>query len=480
LVLIQFQKYGSLKTALGSQNIILSQGSGANITIPAGDTKVVYSDGAGAGAAFVDAFASINVGALTAGTLTVGSGSVTDSSGAISFGNENLTTTGIVTAAGTSVFTNLDISGDIDVDGTTNLDVVDIDGAVDMASTALVTGVLTANGGAVFNEAGADVDFRVESDTVDHALFVQGSDGNVGIGTSSPSVNTEIRGSASNGQLRLGGSTTATYANIYSDNDGVLILGADAGNNAANSYFGVEVDGSERMRIDSSGQLLLGTTTSDSTLSVDIQNTSASSNNTLVRIKNTFASEDAGLIIDGNNGGQQEYRIGVNTFTNASDLTFSGGTGYRFYTGSNERMRIDSSGNVLVGTTSSTASSGQTSKLQVAGGIRSTSGFTSSIDVGTIAQNATTSVTIPHNGLWMITNGANLSALILITLSGGSTGVQLVFSTSTDVVVGGTSEPAGGTYLRIWMSGSAGTLEIKNVNAYTGPYNMTPLATGTS
>jgi hypothetical protein len=31
----------------GSQNIILSRGSGATITIPAGDTKVVYSDGAG-------------------------------------------------------------------------------------------------------------------------------------------------------------------------------------------------------------------------------------------------------------------------------------------------------------------------------------------------------------------------------------------------------------------------------------------------
>jgi len=90
---------------------------------------------------------------LTAGTLTIGSGSVTDSSGAITFGNENLTTTGIVTAAGTSVFTNLDISGDVDVNGTTNLDIVDIDGAVDMATTALVTGVLTttatqvANGG---------------------------------------------------------------------------------------------------------------------------------------------------------------------------------------------------------------------------------------------------------------------------------------------------------------------------------------------
>ena len=63
---------------------------------------------------------------LTAGTLTIGSGSVTDSSGAISFGNENLTTTGIVTAAGTSVFTNLDISGDVDVDGTLETDALSI------------------------------------------------------------------------------------------------------------------------------------------------------------------------------------------------------------------------------------------------------------------------------------------------------------------------------------------------------------------
>ena len=45
----------------GSQNILISQGSGANITIPAGDTKAIYSDGAGSGAAMVDAFASLNV-----------------------------------------------------------------------------------------------------------------------------------------------------------------------------------------------------------------------------------------------------------------------------------------------------------------------------------------------------------------------------------------------------------------------------------
>jgi len=45
----------------GSQNIIISQGSGANVTIPPGDVKVVYLDGAGSGAAVVDAFASLSV-----------------------------------------------------------------------------------------------------------------------------------------------------------------------------------------------------------------------------------------------------------------------------------------------------------------------------------------------------------------------------------------------------------------------------------
>jgi hypothetical protein len=110
----------------GSQNIILSQGSGANITIPAGDTKVVYSDGAGAGAAFFDAFASLSVVDL-------------------------------------KVQDDLTVTGDIDVDGTTNLDVVDIDGAVDMASTLQVDGAITNSStivstGKITADAGIDID----------------------------------------------------------------------------------------------------------------------------------------------------------------------------------------------------------------------------------------------------------------------------------------------------------------------------------
>lgn len=91
-----------------------------------------------------------------------------------------------------------------------------------------------------------------------NTLYVDSTNNRVGVGTSSPSVNAEIRGSSSNGQIRLGGSTTGTYGQFYSDNDGVLVLGADAGNNAASSSFRVEVDGTERMRIGTSGEIGIG------------------------------------------------------------------------------------------------------------------------------------------------------------------------------------------------------------------------------
>ena len=58
----------------GSQNIIISQGSGANITIPNGKTKVIYTDGAGSGAAVYDAFANLTTGS----TLTIGAGVAED------------------------------------------------------------------------------------------------------------------------------------------------------------------------------------------------------------------------------------------------------------------------------------------------------------------------------------------------------------------------------------------------------------------
>ena len=112
----------------GSQNIIISQGSGANITIPAGDTKAIYSDGAGSGAAMVDAFASLNVVDLKV--------------------EDDLTVTDDLIVNG-----DIDLEGSIDVNGTANLDVVDIDGAVDMASTLQVDGAITSSSAATITTA---------------------------------------------------------------------------------------------------------------------------------------------------------------------------------------------------------------------------------------------------------------------------------------------------------------------------------------
>ena len=49
----------------GSQNIIIKQGSGTTVTIPNGNVKVVYSDGAGSGASVVDAFTDVDLAGTT-------------------------------------------------------------------------------------------------------------------------------------------------------------------------------------------------------------------------------------------------------------------------------------------------------------------------------------------------------------------------------------------------------------------------------
>ena len=190
------------------------------------------------------------------------------------------------------------------------------------------------------------------------AITIDSSE-NVGIGTSSPSVNTEIRGSASNGQLRLGGSTTATYANIYSDNDGVLILGADAGNNAASSYFGVEVDGTERLRIDSSGNVGIGNT---------VASTINSQSGYADLVVGTGSGENGTTIYSGSNGVLAFANGTSGTSTYKGFMIYAHGDNtMRFGTDATERLRINSDGDLLVGTTESVS----TSSSQVGGEIRS-------------------------------------------------------------------------------------------------------------
>jgi hypothetical protein len=111
----------------GAQNIIIKQGSGATITIPPGDVKAVYLDGAGSGAAVVDAFASLNVVDLKVqDDLTV---------------TDDTTIGGTLGVTGVLTATSLDISGDIDVDGTTETDALSLNGTT-VTSTAAELNIL--------------------------------------------------------------------------------------------------------------------------------------------------------------------------------------------------------------------------------------------------------------------------------------------------------------------------------------------------
>ena len=61
----------------GSQSIQVSQGSGGNVTIANGEAAIVYLDGAGSGAAVVDANTALSTTKINTATLAIGGTSVT-------------------------------------------------------------------------------------------------------------------------------------------------------------------------------------------------------------------------------------------------------------------------------------------------------------------------------------------------------------------------------------------------------------------
>ena len=82
-------------------------------------------------------------------------------------------------------------------DGSTMFDVLDDCGNVTVNVTLDVAGAVNLNGGNfIFNEASADVDFRIESNGNANAIFVDGGNDRVGIMNASPSVTLDVTGAA--------------------------------------------------------------------------------------------------------------------------------------------------------------------------------------------------------------------------------------------------------------------------------------------
>ncbi len=78
----------------GSQSIAISQGSGANVTIATGKTAVVYLDGAGSGAAVVDAMLKVDPGVTDTLAEVLVAGNTSGGTGLVISSGDDLTLTG--------------------------------------------------------------------------------------------------------------------------------------------------------------------------------------------------------------------------------------------------------------------------------------------------------------------------------------------------------------------------------------------------
>ena len=84
-------------------------------------------------------------------------------------------------------------------DGSTMFDVLDDAGNITANGTLDVAGDVNFNGGEfVFNQAGADLDFTIEGNTATHLIFCDAGNDRVGINSSSPSKTLHVVGGIKN------------------------------------------------------------------------------------------------------------------------------------------------------------------------------------------------------------------------------------------------------------------------------------------
>jgi hypothetical protein len=139
-------------------------------------------------------------------------------------------------------------------DGSESLANVSVTGGT-ISNVAVSATTLNTSGAVVFNDAGADVDFRVEGDTNANLLFVDASADAVGIGTSTPSNTLEVKSPTNDNGIRLSNSVGSYYHLVISNGDG-LLFDADAGNTGGTGAdIRFQIKGGEKARFTANGYL---------------------------------------------------------------------------------------------------------------------------------------------------------------------------------------------------------------------------------
>lgn len=265
-------------------------------------------------------------------------------------------------------------------------------------------------------------------------MRVDGS-GNVGIGTSAPATKLDVVG---NIWSRSGGSVGAVAALMSDATSGANGITLDAGF-ATGGYGPIkfQTSNTERMRIDSSGNVGIGT--SGPGTAVDVYRNAAAT--VSYRVQNANTAYDSNFIATGTDGsGSAAFGYAGSTYGGYQGIVATGAYWYatgaggislttwnasaaiKFFTNSgSERMRIDSSGNLLVGTTASGPGYGN-----------STTGFQVSSDGTTYTSKAgNISEVVNNNG-----SGNTLTAYMYQGTQKGSVSLNgttgVLFNTTSD------------------------------------------------
>ena len=183
----------------GSRSILLFQGTynaSNDYELPAGKTAVIYFDGAGTGAVAANVFNNAYFDSLTVeGVTRIQGGSP------FLYLDSNSNT-------GTSRIYFGDVASDTVgsmIYGHTDDDLVITTGASERLSLSSTE--------VVFNEPGADVDFRVESNNNANCFFVDALNDRIGINTGTPSTPLDLRYGL--GTAYSGTSQSAEHINIF-------------------------------------------------------------------------------------------------------------------------------------------------------------------------------------------------------------------------------------------------------------------------